>query len=193
MIFTYRVRHWLPLLPLLALVGVVYWLQQQTLPLSVPSGSKLRHEPDAIVDNFSAVTLDEQGAPRFILAAKSMLHYPDDDSTALEVPRITMYSPERSPMHAVAQHGTISRRGDEVTLFGDVEVLREAGKQQSELTLQTEYLHVVPEQDKADSNRAITVTDAHSTLRAVGLELDNKARTLKLLSQVRSEHVPVRE
>jgi Ni,Fe-hydrogenase I cytochrome b subunit len=32
--FASRIRHWLPLLPLLALLAATYWLNQQVLPAS---------------------------------------------------------------------------------------------------------------------------------------------------------------
>jgi lipopolysaccharide export system protein LptC len=119
-----------------------------------------------------------------------MQHYPDDDSTTLEVPRLTTLSPDQPPIHIIARQGAVSSGGDEIFLRHDVEVLREASAQRGELRLHTEYLHVLPDRDWADTDRAITIVDAHNTVHAVGLEMDNKARTLKLLSQVRSEHAP---
>lgn len=190
MTFASRARYWLPLFPMLGLLGVTYWLNQQVQPeLAKPDSSK-RHDPDAIMENFSAIRLNELGAPRFIMAAKKMQHYPDDDSTTLEVPRLTTLSAENPAIHIVARQGIVSSRGDEVFLHHDVEVLREASAQQEELTLHTEYLHIIPDRDWADTDHAVTIVDAYNTVHAIGLEMDNKARTLKLLSQVRSEHVP---
>jgi lipopolysaccharide export system protein LptC len=185
-----RARYWLLLLPLLGLLGVTYWLNQLVQPESAkPDGGK-RHDPDAIMENFSAIKLNEQGTPHFIMTAKRMQHYPDDDSTALEMPRLVTLSADHPPILTTARRGFVSSKGDEVFLHDDVKVLREAGAHQSELSLQTEYLHIIPDKDLANSNRAVTIKDAHNTVHAIGLEMDNKARTLKLLSQVRSEHAP---
>jgi len=193
MTFASRARYWLPLLPLLGMLAVTYWLNQQVRPESDQPDNGERHDPDAIVENFSAIKLNEQGVPRFVMAAKKMQHYPDDDSTTLEVPRLTTLSADRPAIHTIAKRGIVSSRGDEVFLHGDVEVLREASAQQDELTLHTEYLHVIPDLDLANTDRAVTITDARNTVHAIGLEMDNKARTLKLLSQVRSEHAPARK
>lgn len=190
MTFASRARYWLPLIPLLGLLAVTYWLDQQVQPESAKPGSGVRHDPDAIMENFSAIRLNEQGVPRFIMAAKKMQHYPDDDTTTLEVPRLTSLSAPRPAIHVIAGQGTVSSKGDEVFLHQDVEVLREASAQQEEMTLHTEYLHIVPDRDWADTDRAVTIVDAHNTVHAIGLEMDNKERTLKLLSQVKSEHVP---
>jgi lipopolysaccharide export system protein LptC len=184
-----RLRHWLPLLPLFALLAATYWLNQQVLPESAKPESK-RHDPDAIMENFSATNLNEQGVPNFILAAAKLMQYPDDDSTTVDEPRITLLSPGQPAMHATAEHGTISSKGDDVFLRDNVKVLREASAQQDQMTLQTQYLHIIPDRDLANTDRAVTIVDAHSIVHATGMEMDNKTRTLKLLSQVRSEYVP---
>ncbi|HYR05379.1 MAG TPA: LPS export ABC transporter periplasmic protein LptC, partial [Gallionella sp.] len=173
-----RARYWLTLVPLLGLLGVTYWLNQQVQPESVKSGSGKRHDPDAIMENFSAIKLNEQGVPHFIMAAKKMQHFQDDDSTVLEVPRITALSAERPAIHIIAKQGIVSSRGDEIFLHNDVEILREASVRQEELTLHTEYLRIIPDRDWADTDRAVTIMDAHNTVHATGMEMDNKARTL---------------
>lgn len=193
MTFASRIRYWLPLLPLLGLVGVTYWLNQQVQPGATQPDSSKRHDPDAIMENFSALKLNDQGVPRFIMAAQKLRHYPDDDSTELDTPRLTTLSAERPPVHTFALRGLVSSKGDEVFLHDDVRVVREASADREELTLLTEYLHVVPDRDWANTERAVTILDAHNTVHAIGLEMDNKARTLKLLAQVRSEHVPVKK
>ncbi len=185
-----RVRYWLPLLPLFGLLGAAYWLNQQVQPEPAKPDSNKRHDPDAIVENFSATKLNEQGMPNFIMAAKKMLHYPDDDSTLLEAPRITMISAGQPSIQAIARRGAISGKGDEIFLHDDIEILREASARQSGLTLQTEYLHIIPDRDIVNTDRTVIVIDAHNIIRATGMEWDNKSRILKLLSQVRSEHVP---
>jgi len=184
-------RHWLLLLPFLCLLGITYWLDQQTQPELAKSEIAKRHDPDAIVDNFSATRLNDKGTPRFIMTAKKMLHFPDNDSSTLEMPRITSLSTEHPAIHASAQQGVISNKGDEVFLRGAVEILSEATTQHDGITLRTEYLRILPDRDFLNTDRAVTVVDAHHTVSAMGLEMDNKASTLKLLSQVRSEYVPI--
>jgi lipopolysaccharide export system protein LptC len=193
MSFSSRARYWLPLLPLFGLLAATYWLNLQVQPQAAKPDSSKRHDPDAIIENFSATKLNEQGVPSFIMVAKKMLHYPDDDSTTLEAPRITMLSAEHPAIHASAKRGTISSKGDEIFLHDDVEVLRDASAKQDQLSLQTEYLHVIPDQNLTDTDRAITIVEDHTTVHAIGMEMNSETRTLKLLSQVRSEHVPAKK
>lgn len=183
-------RHWLLLLPLLSLLGITYWLNQQVQPELAKADLAQRHDPDAIVDNFSATRLNDQGKPSFIMTAKKMQHFPDDDSSTLDMLQITSLSPDRPAIHASAKRGTLTSKGDEVFLHGAVEILREAGTQEDKITLQTEYLYLLPERDLLKTDHPVTVIDAQHTVYATGLEMDNKARTIKLLSQVKSEYVP---
>ncbi|MBI3479801.1 MAG: LPS export ABC transporter periplasmic protein LptC [Nitrosomonadales bacterium] len=192
MTFAARVRYWLPLLPLLGLLAASYWLNQQVLPEPPQPDSNKRHDPDAIVENFSATKLNAQGTPSFIMAAKKMLHYPDDNSTMLEAPHITLLPAGQPAMHATAQRGVVSRNGDEVLLHDNVEISREANAQHDALTVRTDYLHILPEQNLADTDHAVTIIEARNIVQAVGMKMDNNKRTLKLLSQVRSEHAPIK-
>lgn len=185
-----RARYWWPVLPLLGLLGASYWLNQQVQPEAAkPDRSKV-HAPDALINNFSALKLSELGVPRFILAAKQLRHYPDNDSTEVELPHLTTLSPDRSPLHTEARRGLVTSKGDEVLLHEQVKVWREGNASQSAMTLQTEYLRVIPERDWAETNQPVTLINPSTTVHAVGLEMDNQTHTIKLLDQVRSEHAP---
>ena len=188
-----RLSRWLPLLPLLLLLAASYWLSLQVQPTAPGSNSNLRHDPDYMIDNFTATTLDAQGKIRFVMSAKKMWHYPDDDSTHLEAPRLESFTPEHPPMRMSAQNGEISHKDDDVYLHDDVTIVRPAYANRSELTFKTNYLHVVPNKEIADTNQAVTLVDARTSVNAVGMELDNKAHTIKFLSQVKTVYVPAKK
>jgi lipopolysaccharide export system protein LptC len=188
-----RLRSWLPLLPLILLLGAAYWLNLQVQAPVPGTNPNLRHDPDYVIDNFTATTLDEQGKIRFVMSAKKMWHYPDDDSTHLEIPRLESFTAEHPPMRMSAQKGEISRKGDDVFLRDEVIIVRPAYANKSELTFNTNYLHVVPNKDIADTDQAVTLVDARTSVNAVGMELDNKTRTIKLLSHVKTVYEPVKK
>lgn len=186
----HRLREWLPLLPLLLLLAATYWLNQQVQPLPPRPDSSKRHDPDFIVSKFSATTLNEQGAPRFIISAQKMVHYPDDDSTHLDEPQLSSFNAGRPPVYISAKRGEVSSKGDEVFLRDEVKLVRAASDAQDEMTLTTAYLHVIPDRDLADTDHPFTLVDAHSIVQAVGMQFDNKARIMKLLAQVRVQYDP---
>ncbi len=185
-----RLRSWLPLVPLILLLGATYWLNLQVQSSDTRSNKNLRHDPDYIIDNFVATTLDQNGKIHFVMSAKKLWHYPDDDTTHLELPRLESMSAEHPPMRMAALNGEISSKGDEVFLRNEVTIVRPAHADKNELTFSTNYLRVVPQQDIADSNQPVKMVDADTTLNAVGMELDYKAHTIKFLSRVRTEYAP---
>ena len=180
-----RARAWLPLLPLLGILAMSYWLDQQAQPERDSTNSARLHTADAIIDNMKAVTLNQQGTPRFIMSAKQLVHYADDDSTTLSEPDITALAPQRSDIHMTARHGTLSSKGDIIELSDEVEVVRAASKMRGELVVKSDYIKVIPDLETAETNHAVTVSEANNHMSAVGMELDNRAQTLKLLSRVK--------
>ena len=184
-----RLRAWASLLPLLALLGATYWLNQQVQPLPPAHGSRAGHGPDFSVTRFTATTLNTLGTPHYTLFAQEMVHYPNDDSALLEDIQLVSHEASRPALIISAGEGKITGKGDEVFLSGEVHILRTANGKQSERAFTTNSLQVIPDLDLAKTSSPITMTDKYNTVYAVGMELDNKARTIKLLSQVRSEHV----
>ncbi len=183
-------RYWLPMLPLLALLAFVYWLDKQVQMETAATLHTLRHDPDGIMDDFSAVKMDLQGMPSTYLSAKQMRHYPDHDTTELDLPRLTMLGQDHPPVHVTSLSGNVSSHGDEVIFRDHVVVTREPEGVQSAMELRTEYLRVLPNQDWANTDKPVVLSDAYNTIHAIGLEMNNKTRILKLLSQVRSIHLP---
>ena len=188
-----RLRAWLTGLPqllLLLMLAAAYWLNQQVQPLPFTPDSSKRHDPDFIVSEVVATTLNEQGKPRFVMAAKKMLHYPDNNSTYLEAPVLTSFDSGHPPMHTYANNGMVSGKGEEIFLRDDVKVVRTASATQSEMTFTTTYLHVIPDRGLADTDQPVTMIDGRNIVHAVGMKFDNKARIVKLLAQVKGEYVP---
>jgi len=187
-----RLRSWLPLLPLLLLMAATFWLNSQVQSSVSDPNKNLRHDPDYIIDNFTATTLDEQGKIRFIMSAKKMWHYPDDDTTLLDLPQIISLSAEHPPMHMTALRGEFSAKGDEVFLHDNVVIVRPEYAGRSELTFNTHYLHVVPNKNIADTHQEVTIVDANTRLNSVGMEMDYKARKTKFKSRVKTVYEPVK-
>lgn len=188
-----RLRSWLPLLPLLLLLGATYWLDLQVQPSATGINPNLRHDPDYIVDNFTATTLDKNGKIHFVMSAKKMWHYPDDDTTHLESPQLQSFNAPRLPTRMSAKNGEVTSKGEAVFLRDEVILVRPAYEKSSELTFSTSALHIIPSKDTAETDQAVTMLDARTKVNAVGMILDNKARTIKFLSNVKVEYEPVKK
>lgn len=187
-----RILRWFPLLLLGALAALTFWLDQTAQPGQKPSG-KARHDPDYIVDRIVAKRFAPNGEIKHTLHAERMVHYADDDSTHLVAPRFVSYATVRAPVTITSRTAVVSSEGENVYFEGDVRASRAAYADRSELVLQTTYLHVIPDKHLARTDRAVTITDAHTVAHAIGLELNSETRTVNFLSQFRGTyHDPAR-
>ena len=180
-----------PLALLAMLAALTLWLDRTVQPPSAPRDGSARHDPDYIVENFSAVRLDPSGEPRHQIEAKRMLHYPDDDTTHLEAPRYLSYAAGKNPdITIVSETALVSREGGTVDFHGHVRTVRAATEHSSELVLTTDHLRVIPDDHVAFTDSAVTIVDANTKLTAVGLELNDKTKTVQLKSRVRGTYTP---
>jgi lipopolysaccharide export system protein LptC len=183
-----RIAIWYPLILMLLLAALTFWLDRIVQPEPVKRDGSTRHDPDYIVKGFVITREGADGNPRYTLSAASMIHYPDDDSTHLEKPLFSGFSKGRAPLHIEADKGLISSNGEHAYFRGHVKVTREAYDGESELTIQTSYLHIIPDQDLAQTDKPVTIRDARTIVTAIGLELNNKTRVIKLLSRVKGRY-----
>ncbi|MGE5094636.1 MAG: LPS export ABC transporter periplasmic protein LptC [Betaproteobacteria bacterium] len=175
-----RPTTWLPLAALALLVGLTLWLNQLVQPQASRGDASKRHDPDSIVDNFSARKLDEAGQVRYTLVARKMVHYPDDDSALLETVRLEAFEPRQPKMTITADHGRLEQGGDRVWIEGNVVVVREADEKADRARLTTDRLLVLPDEGIARTTSEVHLDSATGHARAAGLELNNKTRTLEL-------------
>jgi lipopolysaccharide export system protein LptC len=180
-----RIGGFFPLLLLALLAALSFWLERILQPTATPGSSALRHDPDYIVDGLSAVRMDEQGRVKHTLRARKMTHFPDDDVTVLVDPHLVTYSQGRSPVSITSRDAHMSGNGENVYFENEVRVVRSAVGNQSELTLETAYLHVIPDDHIAKTDRAVTIRNAMGVVNASGLELNSETRLLKLNGRVK--------
>jgi lipopolysaccharide export system protein LptC len=117
-----------------------------------------------------------------------MVHYPDDDTTYLEYPVFRHLEGGKPEINITANNGLLTSQGQDAYFTGDVKVVRKAWNNDPELNAFTSFLHVMPDQDLAKTDKPVTLTEPHSIVTAVGLELNSATRVLKLLSNVKGHY-----
>ena len=180
-----RASSLFPLLLMLALAVMSFWLERAVQAPERDKSGRSRHDPDFIADNFGITRMNAAGKPEYIISAKRMLHFPDDESTSIDQPRLIQNREKGPPITVSAERGLISSNGNEAQFFGNVVVIRQPGKGEKELRVNTEYLHVIPDRNIARSNKAVTITEGGTRLSGVGMEVNNKTRQFLLNSQVK--------
>jgi lipopolysaccharide export system protein LptC len=175
-----RPTTWLPLAALALLVALTRWLNQLVRAPHGREDGALRHDPDAIVERFDARKYGEDGRVLYTLAARKMVHYPDDDTAHLDSLKLEAFEPQQPKMTITADRGKLERTGDRVWIEGHVVLVREGDAKMEPARVTTDRLLVLPDEGIARTKSEVTLDSPSGHVVAHGLQLDNKARTLVL-------------
>jgi lipopolysaccharide export system protein LptC len=193
-----RLTSWSPVLLLAGLAALTYWLNAQVQPPAPRHDGSTRHDPDLYLVDFRALDFDAAGRPRESLAATRGEHFPDDASTELTAPTIRLTQPDRPPFTVTAARARITGDRENAYFEGNVVARRDAeaagaaagGPPAGPITLTTDYLHVIPKTEQAQTDRAVTIREPRGIIEAVGMTFDNKTKLLKLKSRVSGTFEP---
>lgn len=177
---------WLPVVLLAALAALTFWLDR-AVKLGTATASRDSSAPDVIVEDFAASLLNPDGTQRYALLAHRMEHHADAETTLLERPELTHYSPGNSQVTVRSKNAYVSRDAEEVVFTGEVIVTRAPDARSGPLTMKTSQLSVYPTQDIARSSKEVVLTSDNGTLRGVGLEFNSATRQMRLGSRVHGE------
>lgn len=179
-----RIVHLLPIGLMLLLAALTFWLRQAIEEPPAIDPARSRHEPDAVIENFTMTRLDDRGVAQYMLSARRMLHFPDDDSTDLLAPHFVKRG-DGPAVTVTSERGRVTRDYEEAFFDGNVEMIRQATQEVPEMRVRTEYLHVLAKKDLIRSDRMVTIKEGSSTLSGVGMEYNRRTRQFALHARVK--------
>ena len=191
-----RATAWSPVLLLGGLAALSYWLDAQVQPPAPRRDGSTRHDPDIIADGVRVLKLDPEGRPLQSLSASRAEHFADDQTTDFHEVTLAETRQGKPPFSITAKLATLTGDRENVYFKGHVRAIREAtpatGKEPASgpLTITTEFLHVLPNQEIARTDKAVTITDPRGIINATGMEADSKAKTIKFKSGVSGHMEP---
>lgn len=178
-----------PLLLLLMLAGLTFWINKTVQPQVPKIDGSSRHDPDYIMSNFVTTQTDINGALRYKLAAAEMRHFPDNDSTDLIRPRFTQFATNKPYTQLEGLRGHVSANGEQIELFDNVRVKRPAYAEKGEMTVDTDYLQIFPDQELLRTKSPVIIRQGPKTIiYATGMIYDKKQQTVTLLHKVRAHY-----
>lgn len=179
-----RASSLFPLVLACALAGVTFWLER-TVQMTAPAARETgRNDPDLIAENVRGLQLDEQGRPKSSLAAAKVIHYPADESTELIEPRLVQLRENEPPLRVRSERGSVTKDGEEVRLYGNVVLTRDATRERPELRLETSFLQVFPDDEIARTPERVVIIEGRSRLAGTGMEANVRTGQLTLNSAV---------
>jgi len=181
-----------PLLLMLSLAALTFWLERIVREEEGVHPSLRRHDPDYIVDNLKYTKFNALGKVESTLEATRMLHYPDDDTTDLVSPRLVQTKTNEPRMTVTANRGALSQDGEEIFLYDNVLMVREAGPDRPETQMRSSFMHVIQPRSVVSSDRDVVITEEDRVLSGRGMEYHNDSNEMFLRERVRGRFIPPR-
>jgi lipopolysaccharide export system protein LptC len=175
-----------PLGVLLTLAALTYWLRYATELPELSHDGKHRHDPDFIVSGATLRKLDIAGNLKYTLKAADIRHYPDDDSTDMTQPAVVYLTPGKPTVTITAKRGHASKDGEQVDLYDEVHLHRDASAKEAAMDATTAQLTVLPDVERAYTRSPVLITQGNSWVKGIGMQANNREQTYVLESQARA-------
>lgn len=150
-----------------------------------------RTEPDYIVDNFSFVRMTPDGKPRYIISGARLTHRPSDDSLDVTMPVVQNIASKQPPMTMRANSAHVDQTNNIVDLKGDVDIRRPGLGAARAMTLKTEALTVLVDEDRMETALGFDLTVGSTTVSGVGMKANNATGRLDVQSQMQLDRKSV--
>lgn len=168
--------------------GWAAWLLRPPEPASDFVGPP---RSDYTLDDFTLVALSDLGTEAFSTVGPYLARDPNTETLSMDKPVFRFPSKDgKSDWTAHAEDGWVARKGVEVRLSRGVTLLGPATASAGPIHIATDHISVLPKPQTGHTDAAVTITRDGSILTGVGMNVDLKAHTLELLSNVRMHDAP---
>ena len=111
---------------IVVMFGLSLWLQMNFLkPKLHQNAPTISHEPDYYIDKFTATGRDSNGVA-YVLEAKRLEHFPDDNTSELDKPKLRQYNEGELSRTTSSDYGKLLEDGITIELKGNVQVTQGA-------------------------------------------------------------------
>jgi len=107
-------------------------------------------------------------------------------------PRLVQSKANQPRMTVTADRATLSQDGEELFLYDNVLVVREAGAGQPEARVRTSFLQVARAHSVLRTDRDVVITEVGRVLSGRGMEYNNDSGQFYLRGRVRGRYRPAK-
>ncbi len=190
-------RNYLIISVILLLLAVGYWLYGAPIGVINPKSwvePHIEQGSDYYISDARIEEYDVTGALDYQLVSDTISHFPHNDTTLLQQPLLTTFGDEGQVTTTQAVHGKILPGGDDIELWDDVVIIqfRPDVENPKELVqrvrVDTDFITVFPDEEIADTDRPVLITDTTGETRAIGMTVWYQLSKVHLKSRVRGVH-----
>lgn len=183
-------RNYLVSLLLIISIGLSAWSILSTNTSRSTHSPEDTSLPDAYMEDVVAIVMNKFGTPSIKLSTPKMVHYANNDRTDIQKPLVTIYRKSPNPWDISADFAEASQGVSQINFQKNVVIKHIADKDDPATTMQTTALTVFPNNQSAQTDQPVTITQPDTTIQATGMQANMNEGTVKLLSQAKGEYVP---
>ena len=182
--------RWKLAIILIVVAGFSYWTLEKLTGDDVSKLSKLAHYPDYYMENFTTLTMNQDGTPKNRLTGVYMAHYPDDNTTELDEPELEIFRKDKPPIIVNADKGWVTSNNEVVLLSGNVYLHQNDEFGELKLELITEDARVLVDQKYAETDKNATLIVKRSVTNSIGMRAYLQEQRMEFLSNVQTTIEP---
>ncbi len=182
--------RWKLIIVLLVVAGFSYWALEKLTEDDATKLNKLAHYPDYYMENFTTLTMNQDGTPKNRLNAVYMAHYPDDNTSELHKPELEIFRVDRPPIMVTADNGWVTSNNDVILLSGNVYLHQNDEFGNLKVELIAEDARVLVDQKYAETDKAATLITKRSVTNSIGMRAYLQEQRMEFLSNVQTTIEP---
>ena len=173
---------------IIALLVLSWWLQNllDTKPELI-TREKTRFA-NYFLEDFKLTTHNKQGEVKYVLSAKRLDNYDDEDLAEIQQINLQFINNEAN-WTLTAGKGRLFHSNKQIEFYDDVKINRPATNNSSALQVSTDKITLLGDAEKLQTDEPVTVVSDGTTLQSQGLVFDNQKGTLELKSNVKGQYV----
>jgi lipopolysaccharide export system protein LptC len=145
---------------------------------------------DSYMEDVIATMLGKDGKPTLKLISPKMIHFPENDSTKILTPRLTIFRKSPNPWYVDADYAKTKNGISEILFWDHVVIHHPSDIENPNTSLQTQALTIFPDQQIARTDLPVTFIQPDTVVHAKGMLANLNDSTIKLLSETQGDYVP---
>lgn len=182
--------RWKLALILIIAAATSYWALNKLSGDEVKKLNKLAHHPEYYMENFTTLTMNQDGTPKNRLNAVYMAHYPDNNTSELDEPELEIFRKDKTPIMVNADKGWVTSNNEVILLSGNVYLHQFDELGELKLELIAEDARVLVDQKYAETDKAATLITKRSVTNSIGMRAYLQEQRMEFLNNVQTTIEP---
>lgn len=167
-----------------------HWLMKRISGTEPGPETGERLDPDYYMEDFTTISMDEDGRPASKLYAVYMEHNPVDDTLELYEPALEIYRTDRDPLKITADKGWVTNNNEIILLRGQVRMWIENAAGEVSLDVRTTEVRVLLLEEYAETDQNATITAKRATVTGRGIRAHFDENRLEILNHEQTTITP---